>query len=157
MFVLWQLRIVAGPAAGFSGRAKRVRVEDSLWRGTWECRPSLERREPTLEQRALKQKLIRQALPPSYSALAADRHYSSVAVIPSCDRQNSSRSAPVARQTPPPPTGVPGDDISQGQGALPSSWTANQIAALRQELKAAESTVEGLKFMLRDAEAAVQS
>lgn len=132
-----------------------MREEDSLWRGTWECRLSQDR-EPSLEQRALRQKSVRQALPPTYSSLAAVRHYSVAAATASDRRQNSHRSAHVARKPSPPPIGVAGDS-TESRSALPASWTANQIAALRQELRAAEITVEGLKIMLRDAEGAVQS
>lgn len=84
----------------------------------------------------------------------------------------SSKAVQVARPLPEAPAGsasaasmVPCRDVGYREtpdvdlkpATLPASWSAIQVAALRQELRAAEKTVEELKRMLRAAEAAVQT
>ena len=118
--------------AGFSGTAKRVREENSLWCCSWDCRPS-QTRELSLGERVLQRRALHNS-------------HSKPAVIMNFNSQKGSESAARAL------TGA-----MQGRMIVQADWTANQIRALRQELKTAEQTVEELREMLRVAECAVLS
>lgn len=156
-----------------------MREEDSLWCGTRDCR--LAHAEPSLEQRALRRKQEHQALHPAHTASVIIQrppvHTPSVIQqAPMSGTPVIQRAqvigAPVTQW--PPANGTPAGsskssstvhDARQQPGvtagsalaasapaALSASWSANQVAALRQELRAAEKTVEELKRMLREAE-----
>lgn len=139
-----------------------MREEDSLWCGARECR--LSHHEPSLEQRSLRRKQEHQVpLPvPVIQRPVPDIERPLVTAVPADSTKGSSRSEGAAGPAPSvnvQPSEEPGFrqtlDVCPIPATLPASWSVNQVAALRQELRAAEKTVEELKHLLREAEAAM--